>query len=297
MGSENKEPSLNEQLIDAAINGRLADVKRLLVAGANVHADDDRALREAALIGYNALVVTLLNAGADVHACNDMPLCHAAFYGNNALVVTLLNAGADVHVCCESVRGQESVLGRVAARGSDDVVETLLTAGANVHTRNDEALRLAIFHGHNDVVVTLLRLGANIHAVNNGRLNQAAERGHHEVIITLVGAGADIHNLPVTKATELARFRDIARHLVANAGTNAALGAFFADYNRHNALTVPHYNGPSLEKVTDATLKHHARLATYALEACRSLYAIGARHDTYDPDLIPPIMYTRADTP
>jgi hypothetical protein len=92
---------------------------KLLEEGANVHAEDDLALRWASYYGYLEVVKTLLKAGADVHADNDYALKWASYYD---------------HL---------------------EVVKTLLKAGANVHADNDSALRWASERGHLEVAKVL----------------------------------------------------------------------------------------------------------------------------------------------
>ena len=112
-------------LIDAASDGDLARMQELFAAGANVHANNDRALWLASEQGYAEVVRVLLAAGADVHARNDEALRNASMAGH---------AG---------------------------VVQVLLAAGANAN--NDEALRLASMGGHAEVVQMLLAAGATPH--------------------------------------------------------------------------------------------------------------------------------------
>ena len=72
-------------------------VRVLLKAGADVHADDDYALRWAAEKGHTQTVQILLANGANIHAKDDSPLGWAAYYGHVEIVKVLLSAGADVH--------------------------------------------------------------------------------------------------------------------------------------------------------------------------------------------------------
>jgi hypothetical protein len=79
----------DRQLIRASGIGDLGSIKSLLNAGANVHAEDDAALREAAYYGNIAAVKLLLEAGADVHARNDAALRGAERNGHDAVVQLL----------------------------------------------------------------------------------------------------------------------------------------------------------------------------------------------------------------
>ena len=61
-------------IVAAASNVNFEIVKRLLEAGADVHAEDDAALRDAAEDGHADVVKLLLEHGADVHAEGDYAL-------------------------------------------------------------------------------------------------------------------------------------------------------------------------------------------------------------------------------
>jgi ankyrin repeat protein len=79
-GVIDKDVALQEQAAD----GHTDNVRALLDAGADVHADEDEGLRLAAMHGHAKTVEELLKAGADVHAGNDV-----------ALHVTEINGHAD----------------------------------------------------------------------------------------------------------------------------------------------------------------------------------------------------------
>jgi hypothetical protein len=85
--------------VDLKYVGKISDgktVKMLVDAGADVHANDDFALRYAAENGLTAIVKVLLDAGADVHACNNYALCWAAAEkGHTEIVKMLIDAGAE----------------------------------------------------------------------------------------------------------------------------------------------------------------------------------------------------------
>ena len=72
-------------------------VNVLLAAGANVHAQNDMALRVASKKGHVDVVQILLAAGADVHAQNDTALLWASEWDHVDVVQVLLAAGANVH--------------------------------------------------------------------------------------------------------------------------------------------------------------------------------------------------------
>jgi ankyrin repeat protein len=88
---------LIKTLVQAIDNNSLEDVKRLLSEGADVHEDDDRALRFASSGDRAKIVKLLLAHGADVHAENDSSLIAACCYGRTATVKLLVAHGADIH--------------------------------------------------------------------------------------------------------------------------------------------------------------------------------------------------------
>ena len=121
-------------------------------AGADVHFNDDQALRFASAYGHLSIVEVLVKAGANVHAKDDEALRLASFYGHLSIVKVLVKAGADVHA------DNDYALRRASRNGHLSVVEFLVKAGANVHAGNDQALRFASFYGHLSVVEFLKTL-------------------------------------------------------------------------------------------------------------------------------------------
>ena len=67
-------------------------VKEVLAAGADVHAQDDRALREAVYSRHTTVVETLIEAGANVLVCKDGLLWLAERYDDRELRRTVLAA-------------------------------------------------------------------------------------------------------------------------------------------------------------------------------------------------------------
>jgi ankyrin repeat protein len=130
----------SEQLCSAAERGDVADIERLVAAGADPDADAGRGrgrpLRAAASNGHGAAIAALLAAGALVNAVNSggrAALMYAAFNGYTAVTAALLAAGADVHLTDES---GDTALHDACARGSVDSVRMLLEAGARMDGGN-----------------------------------------------------------------------------------------------------------------------------------------------------------------
>jgi len=84
-------------LIEASQLGELGLVKWLLQKGADIHANDDKALRYAALNGYLEAVKYLVDHGADIHATDDLALTNAARNGHLEVVKYLIEHGANIY--------------------------------------------------------------------------------------------------------------------------------------------------------------------------------------------------------
>ena len=82
-------------MILASIGNHLEVVKFLLEKGANIHAQDDYALRSATENHHLEIVKFLLEKGANIHAQDDDALILASMYGHLDIVKFLLEKGAD----------------------------------------------------------------------------------------------------------------------------------------------------------------------------------------------------------
>jgi ankyrin repeat protein len=210
----------NKALIDAAGKGQTDEVKKLLAAGADVHASSkdyfvpgnpilgydeqrDAALYEAAKAGHTDTVKALLAAGADVHTVfvrtgrnnfttPEAALSAAAEGGHTDTVKLLLAAHADANA---GANAGYPALARAAKGGHTETVKALLAAGADVHAGNDAALLSAAEGGHTDTVKLLLAAHADANATYAGysALANAAYGGYNDTVKLLLAAGADIN--------------------------------------------------------------------------------------------------------
>ena len=80
---------LNQSLIDASLAGDAEEVKFLLELGADVHKDDDYAVRLASEYGRVEVVQLLIAAGADVRRYGDYALRSAVENGHDEVVKIL----------------------------------------------------------------------------------------------------------------------------------------------------------------------------------------------------------------
>ena len=73
----------NELLISAAAKGNGFEVQEALALGADIHANNDMALRWTAYNGHTGTVALLLDRGADIHANDDGALRLAVERGHS----------------------------------------------------------------------------------------------------------------------------------------------------------------------------------------------------------------------
>ena len=174
--------SLEEQLVDAVTKADLPLIKNLVMQGADIHADQDHALRTAVANGHLEIVKYLHKNGADIHAEQDHALRIAAENGHLDIVKYLHKKPTDINTLLVAV-----------GHGHLKIVKYLYENSADIHAKNDHALGTAVGHGHLEIVKYLHENGADIHAKNDHALVSAATNGHLEIVKYLHENGADIH--------------------------------------------------------------------------------------------------------
>ncbi|KAK7946208.1 uncharacterized protein PG986_010529 [Apiospora aurea] len=151
-------------------------------------------LPEAASEGHLSVVKRLIKAGADVNgkAGVNSPLVKAAKGGHLDIVEMLLAAGADAN----GATAYDTALTAAAGRGHLSIVDTLLRAGANVNAmaNSDTALSKAVKGGHADVAGSRLASGANANAETqdlNAPDPATYGSSKRDIVKRLLAAGAD----------------------------------------------------------------------------------------------------------
>lgn len=121
-----KQWSLNEELENAALQGKYAEVRRLLHAGANANYSGDGSRGGVLNNAWQSGDQKTLAAVMDAHPSLSGPLIDAAFGGDSEFVRFLLHHGADPN----TREGNESAIEIARRMGHTDAVETLKRAGA-----------------------------------------------------------------------------------------------------------------------------------------------------------------------
>ena len=157
-------------LRDAATQGQVDQVWRLLGAGVDINAADPRdgagrtALLAAASGGHEAVVGVLGDRGAELNQADKngaTPLMWAAYNGHTTCVRLLLSLGAG-HAPVD--RYERTALHCAACEGHGQVVRVLASAGADLDKqsrRGVTAMMEAAQSGHSGTVRLLLSLGAD----------------------------------------------------------------------------------------------------------------------------------------
>jgi len=157
--------ALASELCDAAADGELGNVERLLAHGAEVNAKNSSGmtpLHLAAGNGHKDVAELLLAHGAEVNAKDNFgntPL-HCATIPETGVMQLLLAHGADVNA--KEIYGF-TPLHYQALCGREDSAKVLLSHGADVNAKNKEGrtpLDCATDYGHVHVVELLLASGA-----------------------------------------------------------------------------------------------------------------------------------------
>ena len=129
-------------------------IKGLLEEGADVHAQNDRALRWSSKNGHLEIVKLLIRHGAYIHAADDWAFIWASTRGHLEIVKLLIKHGADIHV------HSNYALRRASENGQLETVKFLVERGADIHAENNHALVMANDNRHSETVKFLLECGA-----------------------------------------------------------------------------------------------------------------------------------------
>ena len=122
--------------------------KYLIEKGASSRAGictNQRVLCRIVKYGRLDIINFLIENGANVHANNDLALRYSARKGYLDIVKILVENGANVHSF------DDTALGLSAKNEHLDVVKYLVEHGANIFTDDDFALKLSAENGHTDV--------------------------------------------------------------------------------------------------------------------------------------------------
>eukprot|EP00295_Goniomonas_pacifica_P007288 CAMPEP_0175834266 /NCGR_PEP_ID=MMETSP0107_2-20121207/15968_1 /TAXON_ID=195067 ORGANISM="Goniomonas pacifica, Strain CCMP1869" /NCGR_SAMPLE_ID=MMETSP0107_2 /ASSEMBLY_ACC=CAM_ASM_000203 /LENGTH=331 /DNA_ID=CAMNT_0017147483 /DNA_START=620 /DNA_END=1615 /DNA_ORIENTATION=+ len=202
-GGEAEDAALIQAADDeAAKEGNVDEIRRLLAAGANVNATDEDGktpLHWSSTHGHVEVSQILLGAGANVHATDDTgatPLLESVVYVHLEVSQMLVRAGANVNA---GDNEGWTPLHWAADRGCLGMTQMLLGEGASVHSSNDDGctpLHCSAASGDVEVGQLLVGAGANVNAPDKREktpLHWSADGGHFEVSQMLVGAGANVH--------------------------------------------------------------------------------------------------------
>lgn len=171
-----KRYKLNNELFNAAANGRHKEIMKLINIGINAHLyegpkikpydrEHNTPLHLSALNGYLEIVKYLVKNGANVDSKN---------------------------------RKNQAPLHSAVHNAHRDIIEYLVTSGADLNAIDDEGdtpLAWAAYKGQTEVAGLLVKLGANIHAKNkigNTPLHWAAEKGYLDIVELLISHHANL---------------------------------------------------------------------------------------------------------
>jgi len=189
---------LAEALQNAAFYGDLAEVQRLLKAGANVDAKSSLGftpLMRASERGNVEIARALLQAGADCDVARDngsTALMDASSGNQPEVLKVLIEAGADPNAKTTDGTG---VMFWAAGYGHTEVVRILVKAGTRIEDPVDRfgttPLMHAVRNGKAETVAALLELGAKVNARDTSgktALSHAKEKGDKGIVDILLKA-------------------------------------------------------------------------------------------------------------
>lgn len=199
--------TMNNKLSHYAAVGDYDMIKSLLDNEADVHANDNAAIKLSAKNGNLNIIKLLLQNITDIHAYNDA-LITSAQEGHNEIVKFLLENGATVYAdlimdYCNIVKLLiENGFDNVHARNDAilqwsisnmryDIIEFLLENGATIH--DSDAIKASVSNGDFDILTLLIKHGINIHIDDDYALRTAAEHGYDDIVMLMLECGANVH--------------------------------------------------------------------------------------------------------
>ena len=212
-------PKRTKKLRDAAFDGRIGEVTRLLGRGVIIDEvdmeDGENALTNALHGGHADVAELLIASGADVHflSCSgNTPLLVAADKGGKNLGICrrLLEAGANVNFGPkEGPAAGLTALYLAAARGAEELFELFLGAGADPFAvlQDGSTLMYAGAMGGNPNIIRQLKdLGVATNGVQGGGrrpIHIAALADQSEAVLCFLSLGVLVDQLSDDKQTPL----------------------------------------------------------------------------------------------
>lgn len=179
----------NDALWRASNSNQLEMAKKFIERGADVHDQDEAALRTASTYGKTEIVKYLVELGADVRASNSEALIGASENGYLETVNFLIEKGADVQA------QDNKALIRAARDGYADMVKSLLEHGADPHAKNGQAILWAARNGHNEVIDVFLEKGVDIFKQDDCPIADAIYNNHTSVAENIITN----HKIPLSE--------------------------------------------------------------------------------------------------
>ncbi|MBQ2380787.1 MAG: ankyrin repeat domain-containing protein [Akkermansia sp.] len=275
-------------LMECAWSGELPELQKLVRAGADVNAANERgdtALMRAAQRGRLDMVQVLLAADANPNAQDKrgwtalMGTCVSKYTRNTAIARALVAAGAQLEL--KNKQGF-TALSYAAQSDKYDHVEYLLAAGADVNSEDGYGRSVLMRAVECKASVALLQLlldkGANARQVNKtgvgGTLTAAVKTKNVEILRMMLQAGADVTGACGSRALEMA---------VSYAGNPEMVRLLLeAGVNPNSAYTNPLYlavctqqNTQCAELLLAAGADVNARVALGQLQAPPLFGAVG----------------------
>ncbi|CAJ1079499.1 ankyrin repeat and SOCS box protein 9-like isoform X1 [Xyrichtys novacula] len=212
---------------DAAFNGRLLTLQRLIAQGSCVNLctlDQVSPLHGACMQGHVACAKLLVENGANVNISTldgQTPLSEASSGGHVTCVSLLLKHGATPAGNSQTI----SPIHRAAAKGHSECIESLVQHGADVDHYTDQSgtpLHVACSNQHLGAVRKLLQLGAavNNHVSGDSPLHIAALLSSPELVSVLLdhGANCSLRNSEGKQPQDLTAPNSLVERLLRQAG-------------------------------------------------------------------------------
>ena len=202
---------LDEKLLKAVSEGTLEEIKKLIIAGANVNAANDSlggtALNIALYGNLKEIADFLIKQGSKVNSIYRHIFTSVVERGSKELIELLLTHGVIVNA--DLGHGRTALM-IAASKSNKEMMELLIEHGADVNSAISEQYRVGwdyisvgttvlmevVKNGSLEITKLLLEHGADVNAVDEdgwSALTYAVNGGSKELVELLIAHGADIN--------------------------------------------------------------------------------------------------------
>jgi len=170
-----KYTNINSLLEDSIQANNMIGVKVALKNGADIHTNDDYAVRYVCYNNSLELVKYLVENGANIHANNNQPIRLASERNYINIVEYLIEKGVNITNVIKETPN-DSLLSHAINNENSYYVNMLLEYKIDIHCDDEYFLKKAYLKGNVDIIKSLIKYGADVDIVKDWIIDRSIDR-------------------------------------------------------------------------------------------------------------------------